>query len=154
MVAVKIGELILDALIKHESEIIRKNCEVFDIAATFLDGYEIPHRRGQKLHCRWGFNSGSVFSGVVGLSAPRYCIFGETTLLASKMENKGIPDRIQTTFHTYKILTNGEKKFLFSPRGSTSIEMRRICILSLRKTQIYICHGIKITIALFALTMP
>uniref|UniRef100_A0A0N5ALR4 guanylate cyclase n=1 Tax=Syphacia muris TaxID=451379 RepID=A0A0N5ALR4_9BILA len=88
----------------------------------FLDSYEIPHRVGQKLHCRWGFNSGSVFSGVVGLSAPRYCIFGETTLLASKMENRGIPDRIQTTFSSYKLLSEADQKFIMSPRGSITIE--------------------------------
>lgn len=44
----------------------------------FMTEFEIPHRPGQYLHCRWGFNTGSLFSGVIGRRAPRYASFGRT----------------------------------------------------------------------------
>lgn len=61
-----------------------KNNHVKEISSValkmreFLFDYQIPHRPGQHLHCRWGFNTGPVFTGVVGISAPKYCVFGGT----------------------------------------------------------------------------
>ena len=44
----------------------------------FMTEFEIPHRPGKYLHCRWGFNTGPLFSGVIGRRAPRYAAFGRT----------------------------------------------------------------------------
>ncbi|KAI6210533.1 Guanylate cyclase [Aphelenchoides besseyi] len=101
---------------------------VREIASTalkqreFLFDYEIPHRPGQRLHCRWGFNSGSVFTGVVGVTAPRYCVFGSTVTLAAKMENSGLPDRIQMTLKSHQLLTERFPEFKCSPRGGVRLE--------------------------------
>uniref|UniRef100_A0A915Q3H3 Guanylate cyclase n=1 Tax=Setaria digitata TaxID=48799 RepID=A0A915Q3H3_9BILA len=108
--------------------IISRHNHVRDIASVaimmrdFLAEYEIPHRPGQKLHCRWGFNTGPVFAGVVGLNAPRYCVFGETVTVAAKMENSGLPDKIQISLKSYQLLMARYPEFKCSPRGGVRIE--------------------------------
>ncbi|CAD5228588.1 unnamed protein product [Bursaphelenchus okinawaensis] len=105
-----------------------RNEHVREIAYTaikqrqFLFGYEIPHRPGQHLHCRWGFNSGSVFTGVVGVTAPRYCVFGGTVTLAAKMENSGQQDKIQMTLKSQQLLTERYPEFRTTPRGGVKLD--------------------------------
>ncbi|VBB31193.1 unnamed protein product [Acanthocheilonema viteae] len=107
---------------------INRHDHVRDIASVaimmrdFLFEYTIPHRPGQKLHCRWGFSTGPVFAGVVGLNAPRYCIFGQTVTLAAKMENTSLSDKIQITLQSYQLLTARYPEFKCSPRGGVRID--------------------------------
>ncbi|WKX89575.1 hypothetical protein Q1695_008886 [Nippostrongylus brasiliensis] len=88
----------------------------------FLYDFMIPHRPGQYLHCRWGFNTGPVFTGVVGIRAPRYSVFGPTVTIAAKMENSGVPDRIQMTLKSHQMLTARFPEFKSSSRGSVKID--------------------------------
>ncbi|XP_048580890.1 atrial natriuretic peptide receptor 1 isoform X2 [Nematostella vectensis] len=97
--------------VRHAGEIANMSLDLLSDMSTFT----IRHRPGQQLQLRIGMHSGACVAGVVGLKMPRYCLFGDTVNMASRMESSGLALRIHLS---------GESKLLLDSIGGYYIEER------------------------------
>ncbi|XP_052058788.1 retinal guanylyl cyclase 2-like [Mytilus californianus] len=83
--------------------------------------FTIRHMPEVPLRLRIGLHSGSCVAGVVGLTMPRYCLFGDTVNTASRMESTGAAFRIHIS-HTTKVKLDELGSYKMSYRGEVELK--------------------------------
>lgn len=79
--------------------------------------------RFPRISPRIGIHTGNAVAGVIGNKMPRFCLFGETINLASRMETFGDPGKIQISSTSKAVLElTSADGFVLKPRGLIDIK--------------------------------
>nr|XP_004659198.1 retinal guanylyl cyclase 2 [Jaculus jaculus] len=103
---------------RHAAEIANMSLDILSSVGTF----KMRHMPEVPVRIRMGLHSGPVVAGVVGLTMPRYCLFGDTVNTASRMESTGLPYRIHVSLSTVTILRTLSEGYEVELRGRTELK--------------------------------
>lgn len=106
--------------VNHGREISRMALDLRDAMSTF----RIRHKPGRQLRVRIGLHCGPCVGGVVGIQMPKYCLFGDTVIIASKMESHGEPMKVHISGEMRHFLQQHFPSFQTSTRGQIDVKGR------------------------------
>ncbi|XP_061537239.1 retinal guanylyl cyclase 2 isoform X2 [Phycodurus eques] len=107
---------------KHAAEVANMSLNILSSVGTF----RMRHMPDVPVRIRIGIHSGPCVAGVVGLTMPRYCLFGDTVNTASRMESTGLPYRIHVNLSTVNILRSLKEGYKIEVRGKTELKGKGI----------------------------
>uniref|UniRef100_A0A3B3RT21 Guanylate cyclase n=1 Tax=Paramormyrops kingsleyae TaxID=1676925 RepID=A0A3B3RT21_9TELE len=107
---------------KHAAEIANMSLNILSSVGSF----KMRHMPEVPVRIRIGIHSGPCVAGVVGLTMPRYCLFGDTVNTASRMESTSLPYRIHVNISTVNILQTLNEGYKIELRGKTELKGKGI----------------------------
>ncbi|XP_055343849.1 atrial natriuretic peptide receptor 1-like [Paramacrobiotus metropolitanus] len=103
----------------HASEIGTTSLDMLDTVKTI----KIKHMENHDVEMKVGIHTGMLAAGVIGLKAPRYCLFGDTINTASRMCSTGEAQRVQISEFTKSFLEDYDKdRFSIAFRGEAEVK--------------------------------
>ncbi|KAL3071733.1 hypothetical protein niasHT_035634 [Heterodera trifolii] len=99
--------------------------EIAELSFAFLrtvSNFRVDHLPSERVNLRIGFHSGPAVAGVVGLTMPRYCLFGDSVNTASRMESNGKAGKIHISSSSNRFLTSEIGGYVTEPRGEVIIK--------------------------------
>ncbi|XP_036966905.1 retinal guanylyl cyclase 2 [Acanthopagrus latus] len=103
---------------RHAAEIANMALDILSAVGTF----KMRHMPDVPVRIRIGLHTGPCVAGVVGLTMPRYCLFGDTVTTASRMESSGMPYRIHIHQSTVQVLRELNLGYKVELRGRTDVK--------------------------------
>jgi class 3 adenylate cyclase len=97
----------------HATRAAHAALNMFEVLADF------NRRNGYNLQMRAGINSGSVVAGVIGKNKFIYDLWGDTVIIASRMESRSLAGRVQITDATRQQLGD---EFSCEDRGKIKVK--------------------------------
>uniref|UniRef100_A0A4W4F9X7 Guanylate cyclase n=1 Tax=Electrophorus electricus TaxID=8005 RepID=A0A4W4F9X7_ELEEL len=98
---------------RHAAEVANMALDILSTVGTF----KMRHMPDVPVRIRIGLHTGPCVAGVVGLTMPRYCLFGDTVTTASRMETTGMSYRIHVHSSTVQILLELKAGYKLQLRG-------------------------------------